>query len=43
MVDGQRTGPAPAPLVGQHNQEVFCGDLDMSAHEVAALAAQGIV
>jgi len=43
MVDGRRTGPAPAPLVGQHNQEIFCRDLGMSALDVAALAAEGVI
>jgi crotonobetainyl-CoA:carnitine CoA-transferase CaiB-like acyl-CoA transferase len=43
MVDGRRTGPAPAPIAGQHNQEVLCGDLGISAHDLAALAAQGVI
>jgi crotonobetainyl-CoA:carnitine CoA-transferase CaiB-like acyl-CoA transferase len=43
MVDGQRTGPAAAPIAGQHNQEVFCGELGISAEELAAFAAAGII
>jgi hypothetical protein len=43
MVDGQRTGPAPAPIAGQHNQEVFCGNLGLSAQDLAALAAAGVI
>jgi crotonobetainyl-CoA:carnitine CoA-transferase CaiB-like acyl-CoA transferase len=43
MVDGRRTGPAPAPTVGQHNQEIFCGDLGISARDLAALSAAGVI
>jgi crotonobetainyl-CoA:carnitine CoA-transferase CaiB-like acyl-CoA transferase len=41
MVDGARSGPLPAPTLGQHNNEVLCGELGLSAGEVAALAADG--
>jgi crotonobetainyl-CoA:carnitine CoA-transferase CaiB-like acyl-CoA transferase len=43
MVDARRAGPAPAPMAGQHNQEVFCGDLGISAQDLAALAAAGVI
>jgi crotonobetainyl-CoA:carnitine CoA-transferase CaiB-like acyl-CoA transferase len=43
MVDGARSGPLPAPTLGQHNNEVLCGELGLSAGEVAALSAEGIV
>ena len=40
MVDGQRSAPSPAPLLGQHNHDVFCGELGLSAGEMAVLAAE---
>jgi CoA:oxalate CoA-transferase len=43
MVDGQRSAPSPAPLLGQHTNEVLCGELGLSASEVAVLAAEGAV
>ncbi len=43
VVDGKRAGPVPAPIAGQHNHEVFCGDLGISAAELAALAAAGVI
>lgn len=32
-----------APLVGQHNEEVYCGELGFTKPELAALAAAGII
>jgi hypothetical protein len=43
MVDGARGGPAATPILGQHNQEVFCGELGLSPKNVAVLAAEGII
>jgi crotonobetainyl-CoA:carnitine CoA-transferase CaiB-like acyl-CoA transferase len=43
MVDGQRSAPLPAPLLGQHTHEVLCSELGLSASEVAVLAAEGVV
>ena len=43
MVDGQRSSPSPAPLLGQHNNDVLCGELGLSASEVARLAAEKVI
>ncbi|MGH7815882.1 MAG: CaiB/BaiF CoA transferase family protein [Candidatus Binatia bacterium] len=43
MVDGARTGPSPAPLIGQHNEEVFCGELGLRANELTALVAEQVI
>ncbi len=40
MVDGQRSPPSPAPLLGQHNHEVLCDELGLTAGEMAVLAAE---
>jgi len=43
MIDGKRGAPMLAPLLGQHNQDVFCGELGLSTKELAALVAKGII
>ncbi len=32
-----------APLLGEHNREVFCGELGLAARELACLRAAGVV
>jgi crotonobetainyl-CoA:carnitine CoA-transferase CaiB-like acyl-CoA transferase len=33
----------PAPLIGQHNEEILCGELGLTQQEFQALAAEGVV
>jgi crotonobetainyl-CoA:carnitine CoA-transferase CaiB-like acyl-CoA transferase len=40
MVDGQRDAPSPAPLLGQHNQAIFCDELGLSQSDLGVLAAE---
>ncbi|HEX7228473.1 MAG TPA: CoA transferase, partial [Candidatus Binatia bacterium] len=32
-----------APLLGQHNQEIFCGELGMSNDDLVALRASEVI
>jgi crotonobetainyl-CoA:carnitine CoA-transferase CaiB-like acyl-CoA transferase len=43
MVDGKRAAPSSAPLIGQHNHEVFCGELGLEPGKLGELAASGVI
>ena len=40
MIDGKRSPPSPSPLLGQHNEDILCRELGLSASELAVLAAE---
>jgi crotonobetainyl-CoA:carnitine CoA-transferase CaiB-like acyl-CoA transferase len=43
VCDGERAAPSPAPLLGQHNDEVFRGELGLGRRDLEELAADGII
>ncbi len=43
MVDGKRATPESAPLLGQHNEDMFCRELGLSAGDLSVLAADGVI
>ncbi len=43
MVDGKRAVAEAAPVLGQHNEAVYCGELGLSAGDLTVLAADGVI
>ncbi len=43
LVDGDRARRVPAPLLGQHNHDVYCRELGIDNREVEVLAADGVI
>ena len=33
----------PSPLLGEHNEEIYCGICDVSKEELATLKAEGVI
>jgi crotonobetainyl-CoA:carnitine CoA-transferase CaiB-like acyl-CoA transferase len=42
-VDGQRRETAPAPMLGQHNEEIFSGELGLTRRDLEWLVADGVI
>ncbi|HEX4815307.1 MAG TPA: CoA transferase [Nonomuraea sp.] len=42
-VDGERPPPSPAPLVGQHTEDVLRAELGLSDADLAGLRADGVI
>src|ERR1044071_456028 len=43
LVNGARSAPAVAPLLGEHNQQILGGELGLNEKELTALAAEKII
>jgi crotonobetainyl-CoA:carnitine CoA-transferase CaiB-like acyl-CoA transferase len=43
LVDGARARPMPAPLLGEHNSQVYCDELGLSRATLDVLVSEGMV
>ena len=43
LLDGERSGPRPAPMLGQHNADVLGDELGLSAADLGVLSAEGVI
>ena len=39
----QREAPVPAPTLGQHNNEIYCGRLDYNKHDLVKMKEAGVI
>jgi crotonobetainyl-CoA:carnitine CoA-transferase CaiB-like acyl-CoA transferase len=39
----QRESPASAPILGQHNEQIFCGRLSYTKRDLAKLEEAGVI